>query len=218
MSRDVKRNLLKLLFRDKCNKMDPSNFNYEDLRKEYLKRLQVIHPDKINVNSIDVDRLQSERQRDPENLDSLRSKEDLKKEFQELQSTWDRYEELSKSMMKVVQGDGATANFTKFGVGCSFSDNDEERALRNEITDQACRGWFSSGLVSSGISANSNDERDNGNSKGNIASNRKSLIDDSMFVPAESSDTHDNNSDALGNKTKSKPVRRQQRTLIPGIN
>lgn len=214
MSRDVKRNLLKLLFRDKYSKLDPSSYTYEDLRKEYLKRLQVIHPDKINANSMDVDRLESERQ---ENLEAPRSKDDLKKEFQELQSTWDRYEELSKSMMKVVQGDGATANFTQFGVGCSFSDNDEERALRNEITDQACRGWFSSGLVDSGISAK-NDERDNGNSKGKIASTRKSLIDDSMFVQAESSDTHDNNSDALGHKTKSKPVRRQQKTLIPGIN
>mmetsp|Transcript_15527 Transcript_15527/g.39094 ORF Transcript_15527/g.39094 Transcript_15527/m.39094 type:complete len:283 (+) Transcript_15527:204-1052(+) len=217
MSRDVKRNLLKLLFQDKYSKLDPSNYTYEDLRKEYLKRLQVIHPDKINANSIPVDRLQSESQENLDNRDSPRSKDDLKKEFQELQNTWDRYEELSKSMMKVVQGDGATANFTQFGVGCSFSDNDEERALRNEITDQACRGWFSSGLVSSGTSVQT-DERNNGNSKGNIASNRKSLIDDSMFVQAEASDTHDNNLDALRHKTKSKPVRRQQRTLIPGIN
>ncbi len=218
MSRDVKRNLLKLLFGDKCGRTDPrslESYSYEDLRKEYLKRLQVIHPDKINANSIDANRL---GQQDADILDPIRSKEDLKKEFQELQSTWDRYEELSKSMMKVVHGDGATANFTQFGVGCSFSDNDEERALRTEITDQACRGWFSSGLVSSGLATQKGKRNEHGNENADKTSGRKSLIDDSMFVQTDSNDKDSSSSSALGQETNSKSVRRQKRTLIPGIN
>jgi len=39
-------------------------------------------------------------------------------------------------------------NFTMFGVGCSFADSPEERDVRNEIMEQACRGWFSSGSLS----------------------------------------------------------------------
>jgi hypothetical protein len=31
---------------------------------------------------------------------------------------------MAKSMRKVASGDGAADNFTMFGVGCSFSDND----------------------------------------------------------------------------------------------
>jgi len=34
-----------------------------------------------------------------------------------------------------------------FGVGCSFDDSPTERDLRNDIMDQACRGWFSSGSI-----------------------------------------------------------------------
>merc|ERR1712157_691350 len=97
------------------------------------------HPDKINSQRRHFDKHQQRY-----------STEELKREFQELQSTWDRYEDLTKNM-KVTSGDGTAANFTQFGVGCSFSGNEEEKALRNEITDQACRGWFSSGLVSSGV-------------------------------------------------------------------
>ena len=215
MARDVKRNLVELLFRDKQQKRIDStileNYSYDDLRREYLKKLQVIHPDKVNANAID---LHSEYTDDGKGLDPLRSKEELKKEFQELQSTWDRYEELTKSMMKVVHGDGAAANFTQFGVGCSFSDNEEERALRNEITDQACRGWFSSGLVSAGSTNDDNQDR----MKQQTGSDRKSLIDDSIFVQEELSDAYDENSGPSRRETKANTVRRQRRTLIPGIN
>ena len=38
-----------------------------------------------------------------------------------------------------------------FGVGCSFDDSPEERDLRNDIMDQACRGWFSSGAIEEGV-------------------------------------------------------------------
>lgn len=215
MARDVKRNLVELLFRDKQQKRIDStileNYSYDDLRREYLKKLQVIHPDKVNANAIE---LHSENTNDGKGLDPLPSKEELKKEFQELQSTWDRYEELTKSMMKVVHGDGAAANFTQFGVGCSFSDNEEERALRNEITDQACRGWFSSGLVSAGSTHDDNQD----GTKQQTGPDRKSLIDDSIFVQDELSDDYDENSGPSKRETKANTVRRQRRTLIPGIN
>ena len=61
-----------------------------------------------------------------------------------LQDAWMDYETLAK-VMKKVDNKGADASFTLFGVGCSFSDNDQERERRNEIMDQAGRGWFSAG-------------------------------------------------------------------------
>jgi hypothetical protein len=42
------------------------------------------------------------------------------------------------------------ANFTLFGVGCSFSDNEQERQYRNFIMDQASRGYFTVGDIASG--------------------------------------------------------------------
>jgi len=217
-SRDVKKKLMKLLFQENYSAIGSKGhdrYSYEDLRREYLKRLQVIHPDKINANStMDANRRQFENQQQPlKDANAFLSKEELKKEFQELQSTWDRYEELSKSMMKVIHGDGATANFTKFGVGCSFSDNEEERALRTEITDQACRGWFASGLVSSGLSAENDGNSDSDGFSHNVTSKQKSLIDDSMFV----SDDNYDDSDALSGGAKTNSPRRHQRTLIPGL-
>mmetsp|Transcript_17834 Transcript_17834/g.36655 ORF Transcript_17834/g.36655 Transcript_17834/m.36655 type:complete len:292 (-) Transcript_17834:210-1085(-) len=226
-SRDIKQKLVKLLFRDKYNRTGPegharldfSIYSYEDLRRAYFKRLQVIHPDKT-TSIAGLDRSQLTAQQHRKNNDRVHSKEELKKEFQELQSTWDRYEALSKDMMKVIQGDGAAANFTKFGVGCSFSDNDEERALRNEITDQACRGWFSSGLVSSGLPAESPGiQKRNGNGPGSSQdSNRsKSLIDDSMFFEADSSDAN-HIPNTLCPRIEPDDSRRYKRTLIPGLN
>ena len=234
ISRDAKQKLVKLLFRENnCSTnysratgcamrnehLNVSGYSYEDLRRAYLKRLQVIHPDKINAYSssrtIDVNRRQlftNQQEHPKNNADPLYSKEDLKREFQELQSTWNRYEELSKSMMKVIHGDGATANFTKFGVGCSFSDNEEERALRNEITDQACRGWFTSGLVSSGLST-----ENDGNRERDTTAKQNPLIDDSMFVQAELCDNYESLG-ALRQETKTNRSRRDKRTLIPGIN
>eukprot|EP00536_Pseudo-nitzschia_multiseries_P017643 jgi/Psemu1/299522/fgenesh1_pm.1700_\ len=218
-SRDVKQKLVNLLFRDEHartgpeghKRLDFSIYSYEDLRKAYLKRLLVIHPDKLQSNSADIDgdtddediqrpHFEDTSRRIAPNQTGRRDassfRDELKEEFQELQSTWDRYEELSKSMMK-VRGDGVAANFTKFGVGCSFSDNEEESALRREITDQACRGWFSSGLVSSGLTNEQTAENDNSNSQAEteteteteteMRSKPKPLIDDTMFIPVESS-------------------------------
>merc|ERR1719223_1677148 len=78
-------------------------------------------------------------------------------QFIELKSAWEEY----NSTVKRHTGGRSNPNkqhsdddiweggddFTMFGVGCSFSDSPEERDLRNEIMDQACRGWFSSGAL-----------------------------------------------------------------------
>lgn len=44
--------------------------------------------------------------------------------------------------------DDGNNNFTMFGVGCSFSDTPIEREKRNEIMDQASKGWFPSASLS----------------------------------------------------------------------
>ena len=231
----MKQKLVNLLFRENYSRTGPeghkrldfSIYSYEDLRKAYLKRLQVIHPDKIHNkvvygnddNSDHGRRSHCENDVVFEKKENVHSKEDLKKEFQELQSTWDRYDELSKSMMK-ARGDGVAANFTQFGVGCSFSDTEEERILRQEITDQACRGWFSSGLVSSGLTTEtSGDENQHAENTKEISftKQRKPLIDDAMFVSTESCGANDS-SDASNRTDKTTYPRRFRRTLIPGIN
>mmetsp|Transcript_37529 Transcript_37529/g.78955 ORF Transcript_37529/g.78955 Transcript_37529/m.78955 type:complete len:140 (+) Transcript_37529:388-807(+) len=57
-------------------------------------------------------------------------------QFIELQSAWERYEHTVKPSL---QGDGP-GSFTKFGVGCSFTDSSEERDERQTIMDMAAYG------------------------------------------------------------------------------
>lgn len=223
-ARDVKRKLIKLLFREEHGRtgsnhharLDVPVYSHGELRRAYLKRLQVIHPDKINANCTDVNRAHFGNRQHPKNVIPLPMKCELKIEFLELQSIWDKYEELSKSTMKVIQGAGATANFTKFGVGCSFSDNEEEKALRKEITDQACRGWFASGLVSSGPSIKE-DVLVSSKVSNRVEAERKSLIDDSIFIQVELCDKFQNSGASRG-ESKAKNSLCQKRTLVPGIN
>lgn len=104
---------------------DPNAFSYSELRQAYLKRVQVLHPDKHRSVPQQQDQVQQE--------------------FVQLQEAWNKYDEVAKNLKRVRGGDGVDSSFTLFGVGCSFSDNETERKMREEITDQACRGWFSSG-------------------------------------------------------------------------
>jgi hypothetical protein len=78
-------------------------------------------------------------------------------------------------MMNVAKDGKREANFTMFGVGCSFSDSPEERALRSEITDKACRGWFSSGEIAHTSS-------DTTAATQGIAETTVSLVDDDLFM------------------------------------
>jgi hypothetical protein len=109
------------------------------LRRAYLERVNILHPDKCS---------------------SLQDQDAHKKKFVQLQTAWEEYNESIRMFRKTTsnsksekQGDifwddDHNNNFTMFGVGCSFSDTPEERSLRNEIMDQACKGWFPSGSLS----------------------------------------------------------------------
>jgi hypothetical protein len=232
-SRGVKQKLVHLLFRQKYKRTGPEShklldfsiYSYDDLRTEYLKRLHLIHPDKHKIAANTNVMTTSVRNNSNNKNSHSNSIEELKKEFRELQSTWDKYEELTKSMMKVTNNNSnngtgtAEANFTKFGVGCSFSDNDEERALRNDITDQACRGWFSSGLITS--SSGSTSTTNNNNS---VKTEKSSLIDDNMFVEVNLHDDTKNENDVYASSNdriiqKKDKSRRDapRRTLVQGI-
>lgn len=133
-----KQELVRLLFGPKYagegrgghQKLDATIYSYSDLRKAYLERLQAIHPDKLKHRH---------------NGSPNGSSTAVHSRFVELQDAWDKYEEVSKLLQKV--GKPEEANFTMFGVGCSFADSPEERAKRDAITDQACRGWFSAGSL-----------------------------------------------------------------------
>lgn len=210
--RNSNKNTTAIMDRSSCSgAVDFSDHSYQDLRTEYLKKLHLIHPDKIrnNINKNNEDKIGDE------------SMEKYKKEFRDLQSAWDKYNEVSKNMMKDTNGNSMTANFTQFGVGCSFSDNEEERAHRNEITDQACRGWFSGGLVSS----RHNDGTKSMGKSTTTADDTISLLDDTMFVVEEEILNNNNTfnlSRATDNQTKpteikSHPFIRNRKTLVQGI-
>jgi hypothetical protein len=133
----AKQELVKLLFGKQYYRkgpmahrmLDHSIYSYEDLRSAYLKRVQEIHPDKHHHHD-SKNRLEQQQQ------------------FIQLQDAWNRFEELAKVMRTMHHHrDNTHHNFTLFGVGCSFADSEQERNLRNQFTDQACRGWFSAGAL-----------------------------------------------------------------------
>ena len=189
-SKQVKQQVVQLLIGTKKSrqgagphhKLDASLYSFSDLRKAYLERIQEIHPDKIYKDTEDVD--------------------ELRYRFQELQQAWEQYEDLAKNMRAV--GNGAEdANFTMFGVGCSFSDTEEERELRNEITEQACKGWLSSGLLETSTKAGGR------SSNRSISVKPLSLVDDDLFV--DSSQVEENPGQS---REDEKPIRKN---LIPRV-
>jgi len=158
--------------------LDYARYSYAELRQVYLQKLQQWHPDKQYSAKIERDsQLYANRHT----------------RFVELQNAWDTYNELVKVGETVDRDDAAagdggnssrkTRDFTMFGVGCSFSDNETERALRNEIMDQAGRGWFSSGALTAEAtsSSSSSSSTRNGEKKtirNNNGTSRMSLLDD----------------------------------------
>jgi curved DNA-binding protein CbpA len=193
-SRQVKQELVRLLYGGKYSKtgpqghkkLDSASYSYGELKQAYFARLQEIHPDKNKSSQTSVEHDES------------------KLHFHELQQAWDHYEDLAKDMEK-VQATGQR-NFTKFGVGCSFSDNEQERALRSEITDQACRGWFSSGL----LSGESNSSEADVSTKTPVTR----LVDDDLFVEVDSKSS---SKDPVSTETeRNKNGKSPRRTLIPG--
>lgn len=129
--------------------------SYSELRTMYLQKVHDMHPDKMAHR----DNHQSANKGMMKN--KTNSAKDAHLQFIELKSAWEEYH----SSVRIIQrhtGSGSSSNkkysdddsweegdnFTMFGVGCSFSDSPKERELRDEIMDQACRGWFSSGSLS----------------------------------------------------------------------
>jgi curved DNA-binding protein CbpA len=198
-SRKVKQELVRLLFGQKYGrqgpdahrKLDYSIYSYKELRRAYLQRIQELHPDKLKAANLPTHQLESSKQ-----------------SFTELQAAWDKYEDIAKMMKKVSNGEQKEdANFTMFGVGCSFSDSPEERAMRDEIMDQASRGWFSSGLLP--------DRNDSGNNSASsmVDRHKTKLVDDNLFFTAEESSEINNSQTQRRQFDKKKPVR----SLIPGL-
>jgi hypothetical protein len=129
----AKQELVRLLFppaelsrqRQSSHLRNSSKYTYKELRTAYLQKLHEIHPDKT---------------KDDAKL--------AKGMFVELQTAWMTYEQLCKPhRQSSTTNDGHESDFTMFGVGCSFSDTEQEKLMRSDIMDQACRGWFSSGLI-----------------------------------------------------------------------
>lgn len=228
-----------------------SSYSYNELRKAYLQKLQQIHPDKVAAASaaahLDaradgngcatagaVDAATSPD--DKKDVQTLRHLNDAKVQFQQLQSVWEQYQELAKDMQKVGKkgrkngaGDDSNdsdfemADFTQFGVGCSFSDTEQERQLRWEIQDQACRGWFSSGLLAEQTSKAANNGGDDDSADANakaVVQCSISLLDDDMFSITDATMTTNANDerrhDSRGRNQHQQ--RRRQKTLIPGIS
>lgn len=111
-----------------AGKLDPSTYSYGELRSAYLDKIKDLHPDTNQSKST--------------------NHQHLRMEFQSLQDAWSDYNSLA-TKMKRVDGGHEESDFTMFGVGCSFSDSEQEREWRIEIMDQASRGWFSAGALPS---------------------------------------------------------------------
>ena len=125
------------------------------------------------------------------------------KDFVELQDAWENYNRLHMSYAKVSSKnhnsnsiDGTNGSFTMFGVGCSFSDNEQERDKRIGIMDQACRGWIARGQLTPTTSAST---------VASTAAQSISLINDDMFEEITG--------DATAEKTKS-TKRSEARSLV----
>ena len=140
--------------------------SYSDLRTAYLQKVQELHPDKHyctnhspSWSSFGVTSSSKTETQYPPLRKSL---------FQQVQEAWKLYESFAKNSNQCLlssskhkpSGNEMTAsteqqsqtafdaNFTMFGVGCSFADNEQERQYRNYIMDQAARGYFTTGEIS----------------------------------------------------------------------
>lgn len=193
-SRRAKQRLVQFLFgkkysgkgREAHKKLDHASYSFDDLRAAFLERVHEIHPDKRRGNITETDTSGHH-------------------EFVELQSAWAEYEKLAKMMTKVGSG-SSDANFTLFGVGCSFSDSEEERDKRSQIADEAARGYFISGIITETAPSSS---ESGGSSDGPMR--ETSIVDDDLFV----SISDDQNSKEQKDDSSIKPQKRKALVDIP---
>lgn len=214
ISQRAKQHLVNLLFKsdyarkgpEAHRKLDAAFYSYMDLRDAYLKRIQLIHPDKSKTtsnNDYDFEKMIDSEAESISNTswnDDYSWKDVISKNekysthdaFIELQEAWKKYHEIAKSMHK-GKGEseirGVQEDFTLFGVGCSFSDSLEETHMRSKIMDQAGKGWCAAGELSEFTVA----DKDMHNSIDITAEHANfSLIDDDMFEDSSNEDTSSN--------------------------
>ena len=155
------------------NQQNNKRHSYSQLRAQYLKKVHAMHPDKIahknttTTTAADTNSTKEDKQSDDNNHNGR----NFHLEFIELKNAWEEYH----TSVRIIRGNKMSStspsnnynykqrqqqgdvfweedeeeeyNFTMFGVGCSFADSPTERDLRNDIMDQACRGWFSAGSI-----------------------------------------------------------------------
>ena len=162
----IKQRLVRILFgkelskqgRDAHRKLDHAAYSYDDLRKAFLKNIQLLHPDKSNSNEHFLSGTDNDSGlvpaddsggwRDVEYAMERHKLKDSHEAFCDLKEAWDDYENIMRHSKKRDANDSKNqTNFTMFGVGCSFSDSPDEQRKRAEIMDQACRGWFTAGQI-----------------------------------------------------------------------
>ena len=180
------------------------SLSYEELKMAYLKRIQDLHPDKYYHHqnttittqqqycNTTKQTLQSQMNTNTNTTTGCsNSKQDKRKmlkneiEFRELQEAWTNYDAVMKQSRKINNNynneRNTDSNFTMFGVGCSFSDNPQERQLRNEIMDQAGRGWFTAGSIPQ-QTITTNTITPNKQQQQQQISKQISLTDDELFI------------------------------------
>ena len=189
-SRRAKQRLVQFLFgpkysgrgREAHKKLDHASYSFDELRAAFLERVHEIHPDKRRGDITETDTSGHH-------------------EFVELQSAWAEYEKLAKMMTKVGSG-SSDANFTLFGVGYSFSDNESERDKRSQIMDEAARGWFTSGIITETATSSS----ESGGSSGGPM-RETSIVDDDLFVSiSDDQKSKEQKDDMLSKKPKRKAL------------
>lgn len=185
-SRGVKQRLMRLL-----NLNNKQKLGYSQLKTSYLETCMKLHPDTSSSTSAMN-----------------------KEKFMEVQLAWKEYEKMAKSMIRIKKKNHNNSTeengkqslesmpdfdqgFTLFGVGCSFSDNEYEKTLRNSIMNQACRGWFSLGE----LPQNNSSAEEKKTVTTHLNNTKISLCDDDMFVIDEKS-THVSNPENSGKSDK----------------
>ena len=154
--------------------LDAASYTYQDLKKEYLKRLHDIHPDKLNQEKKDKDGNQK--------------KQYPHHSVGELVDAWNDYEALERTMRTSIQDKDSTRSvqhdFTLFGVGCSFADSKQEQEMRSDFMDQACQGWISNGQIPERLE-DKNEVVGNSSSSVAAAKHDASLLQEDWFVEEE---------------------------------
>ena len=202
----AKQELVKLLFGstyqrkgyDAHRMLDYTIYSFHDLKKAYLERVQQLHPDKCrySTNHDTENNFVSKKQHQTaahdkcsvssDRTDFIDDKSGTHHDFIKLQEAWEAYAVIAK-MMKTVGHDDPhhhqrEANFTMFGVGCSFADNDKERELRTEFMDLAARGWLPSGALGTGSSCTTGSQTGKRLSSSSSCASNVRLTSDDQFV------------------------------------